>query len=695
MASIIPKRKEPSEIKFKNNRLYTLIAIIFLFFLSMIGKLYSVQITNHDKYLAKADSQHRIFNELKASRGEIYLKQNSSDLYPVALNKDYASIYINPRALSEEDILSILGEVFNVFHRETVIAEVDKFLEEEEKKEIENDLGYIDSLSLGEEDKVIRKQEVLNKYNDLKLNPEWLEFRNMKRDLEIKEREQNIINEYFLKVNVSDKYSRLVRRKIEKDDLIELYFNILKDDFSLSTSSDLLIKNKKILLSDDRDVSNEITGFYYEWESLRYYPEKNFLSNVLGFSNLENVGNYGLEGFFDYELKGDDGFLLGDKGSYRGTKIVIDKREYQAPTEGQSLVLTIDYAVQLYVCQKLEEAYNKHKFESGSITIMEPQTGKIIAMCTWPNFDPNNYQAIEDPNIFDNQVVSYQYEPGSVFKTITMAISIDQGKITPNTYYEDRGQVNIKGWPKPIKNSDFSTKGGGHGWVDMNYVLENSLNTGAIFAANQVGAKVFSEYLQKFGFGEKTGIELSSESPGNIQTLLSDKVKEIDFSTASFGQGIAVTPLQMLASYAVIANKGVLMKPYLVDEIRDEQGELIKKVEPQVVRQVISAETAEAVSAMLVNVVEEGHAKKSKIEGYYIGGKTGTAQIPSPSGAYLANQYIHNFVGYGPINDPKFVMLVKFDKPKTSVFAEGTVVPVFGEITDFLLKYYQIPKERK
>ncbi len=688
------KRKDSSTLSLKNNRLNYLTAVIFLIFASIVYKLYFIQIVSRDKYLARAELQHNIYSELKARRGEIYIRKNSDSFYPVATNKEYAAVYINPRALYEDDIMAITQHLFDVFHRSAVEKEVDELLKKQDENEVNSELNYIESLSLSDEEKKIKMEDVFLRRKSLTLNQEWQEFRETKRSLEIKEREQNIIYEYFNKVNVRDKYSRLLKRKIEKEELVSLYFSLLKDKFSLNSADDLFIKNGKIILaSDGRNLSSEIFGMSYTWETFRYYPEKKIMSNVLGFSNMENVGNYGLEGFFNKELSGEDGFLLGDKGSYQGRKIIIDKKEFKAPVNGKNLVLTIDYGVQVNICQKLEEAQKKHKFESGSIIIMEPSTGKILAICSWPGYDPNNYQYVGDSSLFDDINISHQYEPGSVFKTITMAAAIDQGKISPDTFYNDPGQLNIKGWSKPIKNSDFSVKGG-HGWVNMNYVLENSLNTGAIFAASQIGHQVFARYLKDFGFNERTGIELSGEISGNIKNLLSDKVKEIDFATASFGQGIAVTPLQMISAYAAIANKGVLMKPYIVDEVLDENNQVIKKTEPQAVRRIISEQTAETVSAMLVNVVENGHAKKSKIEGYYIGGKTGTAQIPSPRGGYLEGQYVHNFLGYGPIEDPKFVMLVKFDSPKTSVYAEGTVVPVFGEIIDFLLKYYQMPKSR-
>ena len=659
----------------------------------MIIKLYYLQVMQHEKYLNKANDQHNTYKELEASRGSIYLKLKNGDLYPVALNKDFVALYINPKALTEDEIKNVLEHVYNVFHKVQVETEVDKYLSEQEESDVDGELNYIDGLNISDEEKKNKKEEVISRQNNLDSNSEWLEFQKMKRELEINERKQKIINDYFSKVNVPDKYSRLVKRKIENNDLINFYFDYLKDELAIATTSDLTIKDGAIFFKGE-DIGNKIKGVSFSWETLRYYPEKNFFSNLVGFSNLENVGSYGLESYFNTELKGEDGYLLGDKGSYKGEKIIIDKDQYCPAVNGKNLVLTIDYAVQLHICKKLEEAHDKHNFTGGSIIVMNPKTGAIIAMCSWPDFDPNNYQDINDIKVFDNQAISYQYEPGSIFKTITMAAAIDNGKVTPDTHYDDKGQVKISGWSKTIKNSDYDTNGG-HGWVDMNYVLENSLNTGAIFAVNQIGATVFADYLKKFGFGEKTGIDLISEAVGDISSISSDKVKDINLATASFGQGLAVTPIQMIMAYGAIANKGILMKPYIVSQVLDENNNVIQEVKPQKVRQVISENTAQTVSAMLVNVVEKGHAKKSKVAGYYIGGKTGTAQIPSGNGGYLTNKYIHTFVGYGPIEDPQFVMLVKFDSPNTSVYAEGTVVPVFGEIVDFLLKYYQIPATRE
>jgi cell division protein FtsI/penicillin-binding protein 2 len=250
----------------------------------------------------------------------------------------------------------------------------------------------------------------------------------------------------------------------------------------------------------------------------------------------------------------------------------------------------------------------------------------------------------------------------------------------------------INGWSKPIKNSDFSTYGP-HGTVDMNTVLEYSLNTGAIFAMRQTGTKTFADYIKNYGFGERTGIELGAESTGNIGNLLTNKVREIDAATASFGQGIAATPLQMIMSYQAIANGGVLMKPYIVKSIIKADGTR-EEIAPKQIRRVISDKTAATISAMLVNVVELGHAKRAYIDGYYVGGKTGTAQV-AEKGGYSKDNYIHTFVGIAPIDNPAFVMLTKINDPKDVQYAEGSALPLWTEIADFMLKYYQVPKTRK
>jgi cell division protein FtsI (penicillin-binding protein 3)/stage V sporulation protein D (sporulation-specific penicillin-binding protein) len=273
-----------------------------------------------------------------------------------------------------------------------------------------------------------------------------------------------------------------------------------------------------------------------------------------------------------------------------------------------------------------------------------------------------------------------------------MAAGLDQGKVSPDTTYEDKGAVKIEGWSGLIKNSDYDQKGG-HGVVDMNAVLELSLNTGVIFVMQKTGPEVFAEYVKNFGFGEKTGIELETEGDGNISTVNGKKIRPIEAATATFGQGLTVTPLQMAMAYAAIANDGVLMKPYVVKEIKKSSGE-VATTQPQIVRRVISSRTAALLGAMMVNVVEKGHGTKAGVKGYYIGGKTGTAQVPKKGGGYEANAHIGSFAGFGPVENPRFVMLVKINNPRDVMWAESSAAPLFGDIAQFILNYYQVPKER-
>lgn len=479
---------------------------------------------------------------------------------------------------------------------------------------------------------------------------------------------------YWFRIDKENDPYEMLQRKVEGPKLLELYA-LLTD----RASSSLRIEAGKIKASDETVI---FKGLGFENRTYRYYPESEAGAHILGFVNYENQGTYGLEGYFDKELSGEKGWLSGTRFSSR--------REKADP--GQDLYLTIDKALQYKACQLLVESKEEYEFKRGTIIVANPENGDILAMCSYPSFDPNNYGDIDDQSLLHNPAIAFQYEPGSVMKVLTMAAAVDQGKVSPNTSYFDKGQVMINGWPKPISNADFY-KYGGHGVTDMKTVLDMSLNTGAIFAMQETGANVFANYLEKFGLGRDTNIELPGEVKGDIRKLQKDKVKEIDAATASFGQGIAVTPIQMIMSYAAIANDGILMKPRLIRKRITDDGKVYEN-QPQEIGRVISEKSAKTILAMLVSVVENGHSKSAGVKGYYIGGKTGTAQIAAPGGGYLEDEYVHTFIGMGPVEDPKFVILVKMDSPEGIKFAESTAAPVFGQMADFLIKYYHLAKTR-
>ncbi|MFA5076126.1 MAG: penicillin-binding protein 2 [Patescibacteria group bacterium] len=430
-----------------------------------------------------------------------------------------------------------------------------------------------------------------------------------------------------------------------------------------------------------------LAGIKWVKEKSRYYPENNIGSHVLGFVGFVDdklVGQYGLEGYYNSQISGQAGFVKSERDA-SGSLIGVGEHDYASPENGSSLVLTIDDTVQTVLCQKLDEAVERYKAEGASVVVMDPKTGAILAMCGWPNFDPNDYGNVENIKYYNNPTVFAAYEPGSVFKPITMSIALDQGKVTPESTYEDTGEVKIGQYS--IKNSDLLA----HGTQTMTDVLKFSLNTGAIFAMRQAGPETFRDYVEKFGFGVLSGIPLEGESPGTIASLY--KKGEIYPVTASFGQGIMVTPLQVATAFSALANGGKLMRPYIVDRVIDPSGIEIR-TEPQEIRQVISPRTSVLISGMLVQVVQEGHAKRAAIPGYYVAGKTGTAQVANPStGDYNSGKTIHTFGGFFPVSDPQLVVVARFDSPQTSQWAEGTAVPFFGEIGKFLASYYQIPPD--
>ncbi len=428
-----------------------------------------------------------------------------------------------------------------------------------------------------------------------------------------------------------------------------------------------------------------LPGIKFNEEIFRYYPEGENIAQVTGFVGFKGdnlVGQYGLEEYFQKPLAGEKGFFTFERDA-SGRLIPLARRVKAEQENGADLVLTLDRSIQFTACNSLKQSVQKYGAEDGSVIIMDPKTGAILAMCGYPSFDPNNYNSAPDYKVYNNYNVSEPYEPGSMLKGITMAAAVDVGAVTPATTYDDTGSVEIAGYT--LRNSDLKA----HGIKNMTQVLEESLNTGAIFAAQQIGLKLFRDYFERFGFGQKTGIQLVNEKPGNISSL--KKPGEIFLYTASYGQGITATPLQIVAAFAAIANGGKLMKPYVVDEVRYANGK-IDKTEPQFIRQVISSKTATTLSAMLASVVKSGHTKGAQIPGYYIAGKTGTAEVAEPGKAgYSADKTIHSFIGFAPIEDPKFVMLVKLNHPKDVRFAESTAVPVFGEIAQFLLNYLHVP----
>ena len=462
---------------------------------------------------------------------------------------------------------------------------------------------------------------------------------------------------------------QVVREKISKpDDLFEI------------------LKHRLSPEEERRLTESNLDGIHLSPEYFRYYPGGELAAQVVGFvgsDGQEYRGRYGMEASFENTLHGQKGVLQQERAAGGGW-ISIGDRLLMPAQDGPDILLTINYPVQYEVERILRAAVETHRADSGSAVVLSPQDGKIIAMASVPSFNPNNYNTVEDIARFVNPIVSHAYEPGSVFKPITMAIGIDHGVVTPDTTYVDTGQVVEAGYT--ITNAE----GKVYGKSTMTNVLEESINTGVIHVEKLLGNTVFADYVRQFGFGEKTGIALPGESPGNMRNLAETK-RDIQFFTASFGQGISVTPLQLAVAYGALANGGVLMTPQIVEKMTYADGRE-DSIAPQQRQRVIREETARTMGEMLRNVVVNGHGKRADVPGYRVGGKTGTAQVAkSDAKGYDDGATIGTFAGYAPLDDPRFVVVVKIDNPKDVIWAESSAAPTFGKIMRYLLQYYDVP----
>lgn len=428
----------------------------------------------------------------------------------------------------------------------------------------------------------------------------------------------------------------------------------------------------------------KIPGIVLEEEEGRTYPEGSLAAHVIGyvgFNDTRRVGRYGAEGYFDSILRGDLGFLSGERDT-SGRIIGVAGSEFKAAQDGADVVLTIDRVVQAFAEQELQKGVQRYRAERGSILVMNPKTGDIVAMATYPTFDPNAYFAVRDARVQTNPIISDSFEPGSILKPIIMAGAINDSLVTPETTMIDSGPVHVSKFT-------INTFDGKHrGIQTMTQVLEQSNNIGMVWVAQKMGAERMYDYLRRFGFGERTGVELDGETQTTLREPQKWNVATI--ATTGFGQGIAVTPIQALNGINAIANNGILMQPHIVQRIR-ASGSDVKTVLPAPVRQVVSPASAEKVSAMMVSVIENGVGRLAHVPGYYLAGKTGTAQVADETGKYSQDKKIITFAGFGPVPDPKFSILIKLDNPYGLSFASGTAAPMFHNIASKLLTYYQVP----
>ena len=685
------KKENKAINKKSNSRINLIMAIIFLLAAAIIIKLINLQVLKSDLYSSLALGQHQAFSKLEPTRGRIFIQDSSANgsngFFPVATNKNLALVYAIPKDVVNPEKIS--EQLYSMFKQAKIEKEVDELFEKQDEESLKNELNSIADLPL--EEAIIKQAEIRKKHDELLSDKNFIAIRKIKQEAEINSRKEAALADYMkILTKPGDPYEPIEER-VEEETLKKLYLsldNLARPD--LKTENLKIIDNSIMVMSEGKEKELKIPGLGLMIKSYRFYPEGNIGGNLIGFVGFvgnEQKGRYGLEEFFNEELAGKYGSVTAERDA-KGDVIIIDNQQFNKPQDGSDLILTIDRSIQFTACNKLNGAVLQHGADGGSLVIMDAKTGAILAMCSSPDYDPNNYGEVKDLNSFNNQVIFSQYEPGSIFKVITMAIGLDQNKITPETTYTDSGSVKIADYT--IENSDRKA----HGVVSMSVVLEQSLNTGAIFAMRQSGPAMFTDYVKNFGFGEKCGIELEGENKGDISNLLQAKNNELYAATVSFGQGIAVTPLQFATAIASIANGGILVKPFIVKEILKSDGSKLD-TQPKQIRRVISEKAATILTGMMVNVVERGHGKRAGVKGYYVAGKTGTAQVPrKDKKGYAAGAHIGSFAGFAPADDPRFVMLVRIDQPRDVDWAESSAAPLFGQLAEFMLNYWQVPKER-
>ena len=571
-------------------------ALLVLFGLVLMARLFYLQVLSHGRYTAQATREHTRKYEVPARRGELYVQDNGG-LAPLALNQTLKLMYADPRYVTDKPGTA------------AKLAAVTGGSADEYEQRLENGIEYA----------------------------------------------------------------------------------VLAD----KVPSDVADKVKKLNLAGiglvDRDY--------------RTYPEGQLAAQVLGFVNVDGIGQYGVEGYLNDKLSGTPGQLAA-KTDTHGIPIATADNVVKPPTDGTSYVLTIDRNVQAMAEQELQQQVQKVKAKSGSIVVMDPSTGAVTAMANYPTYDPNQYSSVKDYADFVNQTVSNPFEPGSGLKVFTMAAGLDQGKVNPDSTYNDPGCYKVD--DRQVCDATGDKPGPDK---TMTVVLRDSLNTGVMYVLRMLGGDpnnftlagkklLYSYFTKHFGFGLQTGIEQANEAAGVVSQPTNAAGNNVKYANMSFGQGLTVTMIQMVEAMAAIANGGKLYQPRLVAASMNPDGSL-KTVAPKLLSDhVMSANAISELNQMLQVVVQHGsgYLAGQANPGYKIAGKTGTAQIPKPDGTgYIDGANIGSFVGFAPADNPKFVVMVRINEPSVNCdgaqcgYAEYTTVPVFGDVCKWLFKYYGIP----
>lgn len=505
------------------------------------------------------------------------------------------------------------------------------------------------------------------------------------RDIHFEAERGKILDKHgeVLVENVSAPTVMLVPRQINNQDLVAdklgQVLNVSKEKMlEYATKNTSIVRfNEGRKISEEQALAIQTLGFdgvYIAKDTKRHYPNDQYLAHVLGFSGIDNQGLMGLELYYDDYLRGERG-SLSFYSDAKGRRLPDLADTYEAPIDGLDLQLTIDASVQTIIERELDIAEATYDPDGALAIAVDPKTGSVLGMSSRPTFSPSDYQSVE-ASVYDRNLPIWStYEPGSTFKIITLAAALEEQLVDlEEDEYYDSGSIKVGGaklrcW-----------KHGGHGHQTYLEVVQNSCNPGFVTLGEALGKETLFGYIDKFGFGEKTGIDLAGEASGILFNL--DRVGPVELATTAFGQGVSVTPIQQVMAVSAAVNGGNLYQPYLVDQWIDPRtGDIVEKNEPVFKEQVISDETSEEVRYALESVVAKGTGRGAYVPGYRVGGKTGTAQKVGASGRYLENNHIVSFIGFAPADDPQIVVYIAIDNPKNTVQFGGVVAaPIVGNV---------------
>lgn len=616
------------------DRFRVLVVLVLLVFAGILARLGYLQVVQARTYHALAESQRTKTSDLLPRRGTVYLSEEGSGKpFPVATTRNVLTAFAVPRDIKDLDTtVDRLVDILLGFEKR----------EEERRLSLWAATGALTPAELAE-----RRAE------RAEVPPEDRERREEERRL-------GLSNDLRRRLgNPLDPYEPLVAsyERLDPEAIAEL-------------------------------ESADLPGIEFREVPERYAPEGTLAAHVLGIVRAEGFranGEYGIEGFMDDLLTGDAGFLAEERDVV-GRWISVGGVNLRSAKDGADLVLTLDRIVQMTAERVAQEGRERYRAEQATVIVMDPSTGAITALANTPTFDPSHFGDVLDVGTLRNAAISDLFEPGSAFKPLVMAVAMDRGVVDPWTTMVDSGPLRIGGFT--IDTYD----GKHHGRVTMTEVLEHSNNVGMVWVAQQVGAEALYGGLRRLGIGEKTGVPLEGEA---VQSLPPpDTWDRTRLATVGFGQGVTVTPLQVLTASAALVNGGTLYAPRIIREIRHPDGR-VETVEPRRIRQAVAPETATRVSAMLTSVVEKGVGQLAKVAGYYVGGKTGTAQVVDPeTGRYARDRKIISFIGFAPAEDPRFIALIVLKNPAGLSLASGTAAPMFRDLARQLLEYYRIPPSR-